>query len=83
MVCGPAGAAEFRRDVLPPGSGGEHEPNDPDHDAMADSGDNAVEVFLVDAGLTATLSGLTLSGGVTNQSGGGISNAILPGSART
>ncbi len=50
---------------------------------MADSGDNAVEVFLVDAGLTATLSGLTLSGGVTNQSGGGISNAILPGSART
>ncbi len=39
------------------------------------SGNNAVEVFLVDAGVTSTLSDLTISGGMTNQSGGGISNA--------
>jgi len=39
------------------------------------SGNNAVQVFLVDSGVTATLSGLTISGGMTTQSGGGISNA--------
>jgi len=47
----------------------------PGASALTISGDNAVEVFLVDAGVTATLSGLTISGGMTNQSGGGISNA--------
>ncbi len=36
------------------------------------SGNNAVQVFLVDAGVSATLSGLTISGGMTTQAGGGI-----------
>ncbi len=39
------------------------------------SGNNAVQVFSIDAGVTATLAGLTISGGMTSQDGGGISNA--------
>jgi hypothetical protein len=35
-VGGAAGAAEFRRDVLPAGAGGEHEPDDPDDDPVPD-----------------------------------------------
>ncbi len=38
------------------------------------SGDFAVQVFQVDSGVTATISGLTISGGSTSDSGGGISN---------
>ena len=38
------------------------------------SGNNAVGVFDIAAGVTASLSGLTISGGTNNQSGGGIEN---------
>jgi hypothetical protein len=37
-VGGPAGAAEFRRDILPAGAGGEHEPDDSHGDTVCDSG---------------------------------------------
>jgi hypothetical protein len=43
-------------------------------DALTISGDLAIGVFLVDHGVTATLSGLTISGGSASQ-GGGIDNA--------
>ena len=39
------------------------------------SGNNAVRVFTVDTGVTATLTGLTISGGSTGGFGGGIFNA--------
>ena len=41
-VGGPAGAAEFRRDVLPAGAGGQDEPDDPDDDPVADPGPAAL-----------------------------------------
>ena len=41
-VGGPAGAAEFRRDVLPAAAGGQDEPDDPEDDPVADSGPPAL-----------------------------------------
>ena len=41
-VGGAAGAAEFRRDVLPAGAGGQDEPDDPDDDPVADPGPPAL-----------------------------------------
>ena len=38
------------------------------------TGNDTVEVFSVSSDTTATLSGLTIWGGMTNQSGGGINN---------
>src|SRR5581483_5444055 len=39
------------------------------------SGNNASRVFQVDASVTASLSGLTVSGGKTSSSGGGVANS--------
>ena len=41
-VGGPPGAAEFRRDVLPAGTGGQDEPDHPDDDPVADPGPAAL-----------------------------------------
>jgi len=37
-VGGAVGEVEFGRDVLPAAGGGEHEPDDPDYDPMANPG---------------------------------------------
>jgi hypothetical protein len=48
--------------------------NGPGASLVTVSGNNAVEVFSVDSGVTAALTGLTVSGGSTGGDGGGIGN---------